>query len=31
MRKLQIIFNIDIESICQNKWNIYFKKNLPWR
>ena len=31
MRKLQIIFIIDIEPICQNKWNIYFNKNLPWR
>jgi hypothetical protein len=26
MRKLQIFFNIDIEPICQNKWNIYFNK-----
>jgi hypothetical protein len=24
MCKLKIIFNIDIEPICQNKWNIYF-------
>jgi len=31
MRKLQIIFNIGIEPICQNKWNIYFNKNLSWR
>ena len=33
MRKLQIFFNIDsdIEPICQNKWNIYFNKKLPWR
>ena len=25
------IFNIDIGPICQNKWNIYFNKKLPWR
>ena len=31
MRKLQIIFIIDIEPICQNKWNIYLNKNLLWR
>ena len=31
MRKLKVIFNIDIEPICQNKWNIYFNKNLMWR
>jgi hypothetical protein len=31
MRKLKIIFNINIEPICQNKWSIYFNKNLPWR
>ena len=31
MRKLKVIFNIDIEPICQNKWNIYFNKNLLWR
>ena len=24
MCKLKIFFNIDIEPICQNKWNIYF-------
>jgi hypothetical protein len=29
MRKLKIIFNIDIDPICQNKCNIYFNKNLP--
>jgi hypothetical protein len=28
MRKLQIFFNIDIEPICQNKWNIYFNKKI---
>ena len=28
MRKLKIIFNIDIELICQNKWNIYFNKKI---
>jgi hypothetical protein len=31
VRKLKIIFNIDIEPICQNKWNIYFNKNSLWR
>jgi hypothetical protein len=28
MRKLKIIFNIDKEPICQNKWNIYFNKKF---
>jgi hypothetical protein len=28
MRILKIIFNIDIELICQNKWNIYFNKKI---
>jgi hypothetical protein len=28
MRKLQIFFNIDIEPICQNKWNVYFNKKI---
>ena len=31
MHKLKIIFNIAIEPICQNKWNIFFNKNLLWR
>jgi len=31
MDKLQMIFNIDVEPICQSKWNICFnKKKLPW-
>jgi len=26
MDKLQMIFNIDVEPICQSKWNICFNK-----
>jgi hypothetical protein len=29
LSKLEILFNIDTEPICQNKWNIYISKNLP--
>jgi len=28
MDKLQMIFNIDVEPICQNKWNICLNKKI---